>query len=318
MPPAAALAGGADPDAHPPPLHRAVTSSAASSSRSCSCSSTSSSTSRPCTLSSSSGARNTRWTRPTLPSLPRAPSHHCFTPPDAPGEAAWGAGGDRVRPRSHSDAEARPHVHRFSPRRFLVLGASVAAVFAVALGPFLVGDVAGHGRQLLSRLFPFQRGLCHAYWAPNLWAFYSALDRVSLLALSRAGIALPGASASSSATTSGLVADAAPAVLPAVRPQATMVLTLVAMAVRTPRAAAGEGICWGTQMSSPPPALFPPACPRRRVATAPPPRLRHRSRLLLGLLLHAGMARAREGHFDGASPRRVSGPLPPPCELALP
>lgn len=145
-------------------------------------------------------------------------------------------------------------MHRFSPRRFLVLGASVAAVFAVALGPFLVGDVAGHGRQLLSRLFPFQRGLCHAYWAPNLWALYSALDRVSLLALSRAGIALPGASTSASATTSGLVADAAPAVLPAVRPQATMVLTLVAMAVRTPRAAARGDLPGDT-------GVLTPACP---------------------------------------------------------
>lgn len=62
-------------------------------------------------------------------------------------------------------------------KNFLSLANAVITVFLISFGPFIL---MGQIPQLLSRLFPFTRGLNHAYWAPNVWALVTAADRVLL------------------------------------------------------------------------------------------------------------------------------------------
>ncbi|CAM9704924.1 unnamed protein product, partial [Phaeothamnion confervicola] len=136
------------------------------------------------------------------------------------------------------------------PVRLTMQGAVVAVTLALALGPLCVpaidgaaadtGTPAGRGdvaaampdcadqlRQLAVQLFPFGRGLTHAYWAPNFWALYLTADRVLLVAAKRLGLA-GMAPAGSASTTGGLVHAAGTAVLPSVTPAVAAVLVLAA------------------------------------------------------------------------------------------
>ncbi|KAI9879458.1 MAG: glycosyl transferase [Pleopsidium flavum] len=103
----------------------------------------------------------------------------------------------------------------------LKLGIGISTIFATAFGPFAYW---GQTEQLLGRLFPFSRGLCHAYWAPNFWAMYAFTDRVLIHAAPRLGV--PVDSAAVSSVTRGLVGNTSFAVLPDVSPKVTFILTL--------------------------------------------------------------------------------------------
>ncbi|KAI3428699.1 hypothetical protein D9Q98_007523 [Chlorella vulgaris] len=102
--------------------------------------------------------------------------------------------------------------------RFGSLATIVSATFAASFGPFVA---AGQLPQLASRLFPFARGLCHAYWAPNMWALYAAYDKLLSIVF--------GVKSSAASMTGGLVGVAEFAVLPQVGSAATALWTLIAM-----------------------------------------------------------------------------------------
>uniref|UniRef100_A0AAZ3QSV7 Alpha-1,3-glucosyltransferase n=1 Tax=Oncorhynchus tshawytscha TaxID=74940 RepID=A0AAZ3QSV7_ONCTS len=82
--------------------------------------------------------------------------------------------------------------------------------------------------QVLSRLFPFKRGLCHAYWAPNVWALYNMVDK----ALSVLGVRLKlldVAKLPKASMTGGLVQEFQHSILPSVSPSITLICTLLSI-----------------------------------------------------------------------------------------
>lgn len=62
-------------------------------------------------------------------------------------------------------------------RQFCRLVSFAAVVGSVTLLIWLPILFTGQGGDALARMFPFGRGLTHAYWASNVWALYSFVDR---------------------------------------------------------------------------------------------------------------------------------------------
>lgn len=101
------------------------------------------------------------------------------------------------------------------------LGSVLGIIFGSAFGPFYYWEQL---EQLKSRLFPFSRGLCHAYWAPNVWALYSFADRILIIAAPYLKLDVDSEAVQS--VTRGLVGDTSFAVLPNITPQLCFALTL--------------------------------------------------------------------------------------------
>lgn len=104
------------------------------------------------------------------------------------------------------------------------MGLLVISVFMAAFGPFVYHDQM---LQVIHRMFPFGRGLCHAYWAPNFWVFYIMLDKLLAFLLRRLGFNILRPAAS---FTGGLVGDSSPfAILPQITPLVTFMMVLLAL-----------------------------------------------------------------------------------------
>lgn len=111
----------------------------------------------------------------------------------------------------------------FRPRfqNIVQLGSSIVGIACIVLGPFLYWNQL---QQMKSRLFPFSRGLSHAYWAPNFWAIYSFVDRVLIAVAPRLGLSVNQNALQS--VTRGLVGDTAFAVLPEITKEHCFGLTV--------------------------------------------------------------------------------------------
>jgi alpha-1,3-glucosyltransferase len=100
------------------------------------------------------------------------------------------------------------------------MGSMVILVFSLSFLPFLMENPRENLKQILSRLFPFERGLTHSYWAPNIWSFYNFMDLIL--------VKLLGVGKTSSSLTGGIVGvqQGKHLILPIIKPIYTNILSL--------------------------------------------------------------------------------------------
>lgn len=133
--------------------------------------------------------------------------------------------------------------------RLLTVGVVTLIPFLLSLAPVAIDGLRhekgsfGVLTQMVQRLFPFSRGLIHAYWAPNVWALWTFADRVLVKLLPRIpalrtllpasfSARFDGAAGSGFASASrGLVENISFGVLPEIRASTCFVLTLTLTSV---------------------------------------------------------------------------------------
>ena len=100
------------------------------------------------------------------------------------------------------------------------MASTVVFGFLLSFGPFIY---KGQLLIVLARLFPVKRGLTHAYWAPNIWAIYSFVDRSIAMLMKKLNPTLEV----SEGSTSGLVQQSDFAFLPNVPAYTTVIITIL-------------------------------------------------------------------------------------------
>ncbi|XP_058798616.1 probable dolichyl pyrophosphate Glc1Man9GlcNAc2 alpha-1,3-glucosyltransferase [Phymastichus coffea] len=111
--------------------------------------------------------------------------------------------------------------NRYFVFRLVKLSIIVIFITFLSFGPFM-----SQLPQVLSRLFPFKRGLLHSYWAANAWSLYAGVDKLLIVIWKKLGW-LDNIKIGS--MTGGLVQEDSFTILPTPTPFTTFLITFISM-----------------------------------------------------------------------------------------